>query len=82
MAPVIIEDDIWIGAHSVIMGNVRLKKGAVVAAGAVVTGDVPEYKIVGGTPARIIGDRKLNCHIYNKIIDPETSKKDDFLNYL
>lgn len=59
MAAVVIEDDVWIGAHAFIMGNVRLNKGSVVAAGAVVTGDVPEYKIVGGIPAKIIGDRKI-----------------------
>lgn len=51
---VIIEDDIWIGARAIILDGVRIGRGAVVAAGAVVTRDVPPYTIVGGVPARIL----------------------------
>jgi acetyltransferase-like isoleucine patch superfamily enzyme len=58
MAPVSIGGDVWIGAHAVITGGVRIGDGAVIAAGAVVTGDVGEYQIVGGVPARVIGDRR------------------------
>ena len=49
-----IGDDVWIGANSVIVSGVRINKGAVVAAGAVVTEDVPENTVVGGVPAKVI----------------------------
>lgn len=52
--PVTIGNDVWIGDHAIIMGGVNIGDGAVVAAGAVVTKDVPPYAIVGGVPARII----------------------------
>ncbi len=52
--PVIIEDNVWIGERAVILSGVTIAKGAVVAANAVVTQDVPPYSVVGGVPARII----------------------------
>lgn len=52
-----IEDYAWIGCGAIVLQNVRIGKGAVVAAGAVVTKDVPPYTIVGGVPAEIIGKR-------------------------
>jgi acetyltransferase-like isoleucine patch superfamily enzyme len=58
MMPVNIENDVWIGAHAVIRGGITIGRGAVVAAGAVVTHNVGEYKIVGGVPAVEIGDRR------------------------
>jgi acetyltransferase-like isoleucine patch superfamily enzyme len=58
MAPVTIGNDVWIGALVVITGGVRIGNGVVIAAGAVVTSDVADYKIVGGVPARVIGDRR------------------------
>lgn len=54
---IIIDDDVWLGANCVITPNVRIGKGAIVGAGAVVTHDVPPYAIVGGVPAKIIGMR-------------------------
>ena len=51
---VTLEDDIWVGTNSVILPGITIHKGAVIAAGAVVTKDVPEYAIVAGNPARII----------------------------
>ncbi len=51
---VIIEDDVWIGARTIILPGITIYKGAVVAAGAVVTKDVPSYAIVGGNPARVL----------------------------
>jgi acetyltransferase-like isoleucine patch superfamily enzyme len=57
-APVAIGSDVWIGAHAVVTGGVRIGDGAVVAAGAVVTADVAPYQIVAGVPARAIGDRR------------------------
>jgi acetyltransferase-like isoleucine patch superfamily enzyme len=53
-APVKICDDVWIGCHAVILKGVTIGKGSVVAAGSVVTKDVPEGVIVGGNPAIII----------------------------
>jgi maltose O-acetyltransferase len=57
-APVTIEDYVFIGPRAIILPGVRIKKGAVVAAGAVVTKDVEEFKIVGGVPAKEIGERQ------------------------
>lgn len=56
--PVIIGDDVFIGYRAIVLGNVKIGNGAVVGAGAVVTKNVGEYEIVGGIPARHIGDRK------------------------
>lgn len=55
---VIIENDVWIGCRSIILPGIKIGNGAIIAAGAVVTKDVPEYAIVGGNPARIIKYRK------------------------
>lgn len=52
--PVVIEDDVLIGANAVILEGIRVKRGAVVAAGAIVIEDVPENVVVAGIPARII----------------------------
>lgn len=52
--PVVIGDDVWIGANAVILPGVIIGRHAVVAAGAVVTKDVPDYSIVGGVPAKVI----------------------------
>ncbi len=52
--PVIIGDDVWIGANAVILPGVTIGKHCVVAAGAVVTKDVPDNTIVGGVPAKEI----------------------------
>lgn len=51
--PVIICDDVWVGANSVILPGITIGKGAVVGAGSVVTKDVPAYAIVMGNPAKI-----------------------------
>ena len=57
---VIIEDDCWIAANSIILAGVTIGKGSVVAAGSVVTTDVPPYSVVGGIPARLIKKRLPN----------------------
>ncbi|QEK11447.1 acyltransferase [Crassaminicella thermophila] len=53
-----IEDDVWIGARAIILPGIKIGKGAVVAAGAIVTKDVPKFAVVGGNPAKIIKFRK------------------------
>ena len=53
-APVVIEDDIWIGANAVILPGVKIGNHSVVAAGAVVTKDVPPHTLVAGVPAKVI----------------------------
>ena len=53
-APVIIEDDVWIGFKATVMKGVRIGRGAIVSAGAVVTKDVDSWTVVGGNPARVI----------------------------
>lgn len=53
-APIVVEDEVWIGAGAVILGGVTIGRGAVVAAGAVVTANVAPQTIVGGIPARTI----------------------------
>lgn len=69
--PVVIEDDVLVGANAVILEGVRIGKGSVVAAGAVVTVDVPENSVVAGAPARVI-----------KSVDAKTKSKTEILQDL
>lgn len=55
--PVILEDDVWLGAGVIVLDNVRIGKGCIVGAGAVVTRDLPEYTVSVGAPARVIRHR-------------------------
>lgn len=57
-APVVIEDYVFIGPRAIILPGVTVGRGAVIAAGAVVTKDVAPFEIVGGVPAKVIGERK------------------------
>lgn len=59
VSPVEIGDWVFIGPRAIILPGIKIGKGAVVAAGAVVTKDVPDFMVVGGVPARAIGERKL-----------------------
>lgn len=58
--PCIIGDDVWIGRRVMIMPGVKVGKGVVIAAGAVVTKDIPDYAIVGGVPAKVIKFRETS----------------------
>lgn len=52
--PIIVHDDVWIGAGAIILSGVEIGQGAIIGAGAVVVRDVPPYAIVGGVPANIV----------------------------
>ena len=67
--PIVIEDYAWVGSRAIILPGVTIGKGAVVAAGAVVTKDVPAYAVVGGVPAKIIGERSKELR-YNLMFQP------------
>ena len=54
---VVIEDDVWVGAQSVILDGAYIERGAIIAAGSVLRGRVPAYQIWGGVPARYLKDR-------------------------
>lgn len=55
---IVIEDDVWLGANVTVLRGVRIGRGAIVGANAVVTRDVAEYSVVGGVPAKMIRDRR------------------------
>lgn len=56
--PVRIGDDVWLGANVVVLPGVTVGRGAIIAAGSVVTKDVPEYALMGGVPAKLIRYRE------------------------
>lgn len=58
ISPVVVEDYVFIGPRAIILPGVKIGRGAVVGAGAVVTKDVEPFKIVGGVPAKEIGERE------------------------
>jgi acetyltransferase-like isoleucine patch superfamily enzyme len=53
-----IEDDVWLAAGAIVLDGVRIGRGSVIGAGAVVTGDIPPYSIAVGSPARVVKDRR------------------------
>lgn len=72
----IIEDDVWIGNNATIIGGITIGKGAVVAAGAVVTKDIPSCEVWGGVPAKKIksrfkteDDRQCHLNYLNSLIN-------------
>ena len=67
--PVIIEDDVLIGANAVVLEGVRIGKAAVVAAGAIVTKDVPAGVVVAGSPARIVKERDEKTDEKTELLD-------------
>lgn len=67
--PVVVEDDVLIGANAVIIEGVRIGKGAVVAAGAVVTRDVEPGMVVAGVPARVLKKKDEQTSAKTELID-------------
>ena len=67
--PITIEDYAWVGSRATVLPGVTIGRGAVVAAGAVVTKDVPAYAVVGGVPAKVIGERAKDLR-YNLSFQP------------
>lgn len=59
-APIVLEDEVWIGAGATLLPGVRVGQGSVVAAGAVVNRDVPPFTVVGGVPARVLKELDLS----------------------
>ena len=57
-AAITLEEDVWLGANVIVLKGVRIGRGAIVAAGAVVTKSVPAYEIWGGVPARKLSERR------------------------
>lgn len=58
--PIVIEDDCWLASRVTVTSGVRIGRGSVVAAGAVVTRDVPPFSVVAGNPARVLRDRSTD----------------------
>ena len=70
---IIVEDDVWIGIHAIILSGVHIGRGAIIAAGAVVTNDIPPYAIVGGVPAKLIKYR-FDHDLINSLLKIDYSK--------
>lgn len=86
--PITIGHDVWVGANALIMDGLTIGTGAIIAAGAVVTADVAPYNIVGGVPAKQIGERfdaetverLLNSEWWTRDLDWIRSNHERFLN--
>ncbi len=81
--PIVVEDEVWIGAGAIITQGVTIGRGAVVAAGAVVTRDVEPYVIVGGVPAKVLktipdvpaSDRQVQMPVQTSVPPSVTSPR-------
>lgn len=72
---IVVDDDVWLGYGATILSGVHIGQGAVVAAGSVVTKDVPPYAIVGGVPAKVIKYR-FEPNLIEELIQVDFSKVD------
>ena len=64
--PVVISDDVWLGAGAIVLDGVKVGKGCIVGAGAVVTKDLPDYAVAVGVPAKVIKTRE-------PVVSPESA---------
>ena len=65
---IVIGNDVWIGYEAVIMAGVHIGDGAIIAARAVVTKDVPPYTIVGGTPAKRKYEKRFDAEVIQQLL--------------
>lgn len=65
--PIVIEDETWIGANVVIVAGVTIGKHCIIAAGSVVTKDIPSYSVAVGNPAKVIKQFNVKTNSWNKI---------------
>ncbi|NSX04484.1 glycosyltransferase [Cupriavidus gilardii] len=63
-APVVVEDDVWIGANATIAAGSHIGRGAIISAGALVKGQVPPYTIAAGNPARVVSRRDVRTVLF------------------
>lgn len=73
---IIIDDDVWIGGHSVILSGVHIGQGAVIGAGSVITRDVPPYAVVAGSPAKVMKYR-FEPEVIDKLLTIDYSRLDE-----
>jgi acetyltransferase-like isoleucine patch superfamily enzyme len=66
-SPIVIEDDTWIGANVVVLAGVKIGKHSIIAAGSVVTKDIPPFSVAVGNPARIIKKYNPQTKIWEKV---------------
>ena len=79
---IIVHDDVWIGYGSIINSGIEIGQGAIIAAGSVVTKNIPPYAIVGGNPAKLIKYRtNEECQNILKKINLSTLNLEDFQKY-
>jgi|CXWL01.1.fsa_nt_gi acetyltransferase-like isoleucine patch superfamily enzyme len=62
----VIESDVWLGYGAIVLTGMTIGRGSIIAAGSVVTKDIPPYSIAAGVPAKVIGQRFLNAAEINK----------------
>ncbi len=67
MSPVIIDDDVWVGANSVILAGSKIGKHSVVAAGSVVNTVIPPYSVCAGVPAKVIKSYDFNDKVWKSV---------------
>ena len=72
---IIVEDDVWLGSNVTVVGGVLIGRGAVIAAGSLVTRDVKPYTVVAGVPARFAKKRGAHNPEENEIIETERAAK-------
>ncbi len=64
---IVVEDEVWVGANSIIVAGVRIGKHSVIAGGSVVTKDVPRYTVVAGNPARVVKQYNNVSGLWEKV---------------
>lgn len=74
-----IEDDVWIGYGAIVLSGVTIGRGSIIAAGSIVTRDIPPYSIAIGSPATVKGARFSDCDIveHEKVLYPKSASLKD-----